>query len=543
MSRHVVVDGSNLATEGRSLPSLQQLNDAVMAYMEEHPTDIITVVVDATFGHRIDPREVAEFDEAVENNELVSPPAGAIGRGDAFVLQIAKKANAIILSNDSFQEFHGDHEWLFDEGRLIGGKPVPHVGWVFVPRSPVRGMISRRATRVAKRDPKVPAVRASVSALQPMPVPKTPPPGRRGPRSEAASPASANVAAAKAARTPRPAAAPKPAVVAAPRGNPTNELLSFLSFVEHHPVGSTVEATFESYSSHGAYAATADGVHIYVPMRSMAVPAPRSAREAVALAETRSLVIVSFNAARRGIDAALPGFEPSGLTSVGTAAETSALAAKPAGRRSTRKSAAEVPVVELAAAETAPAKPSKASKAAPRKKATAQEVAAAPAPDVEVPARPAPKARRAAAAPTTQRELPASTPKSAPAKPATTAKAQQPKSRAQKVAEVVAKPASSEAKAASAKSAKTAKAVPAAAVVAPVTKPRSTRAVPAAAVKAAAPSKVAQPVKKAAAAKKVVPVNAGPAAKTEAPAKKAAAVKKVSAAKNAAPVKAASKPK
>ena len=47
-TRHVVVDGSNLATEGRSLPSLKQLNEAVLAYMEEHPDDVVTVVVDAT---------------------------------------------------------------------------------------------------------------------------------------------------------------------------------------------------------------------------------------------------------------------------------------------------------------------------------------------------------------------------------------------------------------------------------------------------------------------------------------------------------------
>ncbi len=315
MSRHVVVDGSNLATEGRSLPSLHQLNEAVLAYLEENPNDIITVVVDATFGHRIDAKEVAEFDEAIENNELVSPPAGAIGRGDAFVLQIAKKAHAIILSNDSFQEFHGEHEWLFDEGRLIGGKPVPHVGWVFVPRAPVRGMISRRATRVAKRDPKV-AARPSVSASQPMPVPKSPPPGRRGPRMEApaAAPAAAGVAEPKPSRSQvaaaKAAAGPKPAAPAAPKGNPANELMAFLGFVEHHPVGTTIDATFESYSSHGAYAVTADGVHIYVPMRSMAVPAPRSAREVVALGEKRAVIIVSFNAARRGIDAALPGFAP-----------------------------------------------------------------------------------------------------------------------------------------------------------------------------------------------------------------------------------------
>src|SRR5215510_8240922 len=180
MPRHVVVDGSNIATEGRAMPSLRQLNDAVMAFLEENPNDIITVVVDATFGHRIDPREVPEFDAAVENNELVSPPAGAIGRGDAFVPTIANKAHAVILSNDSFQEFHGDYPWLFDEGRLIGGKPVPHVGWVFVPRAPVRGPVSRRAGR-EKRAPGPRAARPRKLAAAPVPAPKPPPPPA-GPR-------------------------------------------------------------------------------------------------------------------------------------------------------------------------------------------------------------------------------------------------------------------------------------------------------------------------------------------------------------------------
>src|SRR4051795_6952214 len=126
--KHVVVDGSNIATEGRTMPSLRQLDEAVQAFIAEHPHDRVTVVVDATFGHRIDSSERDEFEEAVLAGELVSPPAGAIGRGDAFVLQIADKAGATILSNDSFQEFHGDYEWLFDEGRLIGGKPVTGVG-------------------------------------------------------------------------------------------------------------------------------------------------------------------------------------------------------------------------------------------------------------------------------------------------------------------------------------------------------------------------------------------------------------------------------
>ena len=139
MIKHLVVDGSNIATEGRSAPSLVQLSDAVDAFISEHPGVKVTVVVDATFGHRIHKKEVKEFEAAIDNNELVAPPAGAVGRGDAFVLSIAKKVGASVLSNDSYQEFHGQHEWLFDEGRLIGGKPVPNVGWVFVNRVPVRG--------------------------------------------------------------------------------------------------------------------------------------------------------------------------------------------------------------------------------------------------------------------------------------------------------------------------------------------------------------------------------------------------------------------
>jgi hypothetical protein len=154
-SHHVVVDGSNLATEGRTLPSLTQLDEAVRAYAAEDPEASIIVVVDATFEHRVSDAEREEVREAMLNGEIISPPAGAIGRGDAFVLRIAERTGATVLSNDSFQEFHGEHPWLFDDGRLIGGKPVPGVGWIFTPRLPIRGPKSRAATAEAraKKDP------------------------------------------------------------------------------------------------------------------------------------------------------------------------------------------------------------------------------------------------------------------------------------------------------------------------------------------------------------------------------------------------------
>jgi hypothetical protein len=305
MPRHVVVDGSNLATEGRTMPSLKQLNDAVLAFLADHPDTVLTVVVDATFGHRIASSEVAEFDAAIENNELVCPPAGAIGRGDAFVITIAKKVNATILSNDSYQEFHGDEPWLFEDGRLIGGKPVPNVGWVFVPRTPVRGPISRKAVKATKGGHKLRETRhghrPTPLANQPMPQPTAPPPRLR----QAPAPSSAAARSDAAAASTPSAATPAPAPVPA-KHEPVNDPMPFLVFVDAHPVGSMVDAVVEAYSSHGAYARAGD-VRIYCPLRHMAVPAPRAARDVLKLGEVHRFEVVSYNSERRSVDVALPG--------------------------------------------------------------------------------------------------------------------------------------------------------------------------------------------------------------------------------------------
>lgn len=284
--KHVVVDGSNLATEGRTAPSLKQLNEAVLSYINEFPDTKVTVVVDATFGHRIDKREVTEFNDAIDNNELVAPPAGAVGRGDGFVLTIAAKVGASIVSNDSYQEFHSQYPWLFDAGRLIGGKPVPHVGWVFIERLPVRPSIAKSVKK------------ASREANRPMPVPKAPPPNIKvAPKTKPV--AAALKPAPPAAKSQSVAKPAKPVVT-------SNELTPFLEFVEKHPVGSKVKGTVDSYSAHGVYVRVND-VMCYLPLRLMANPAPRSAREHVKLGQSVSLVVSSFVASRRSIDVAISG--------------------------------------------------------------------------------------------------------------------------------------------------------------------------------------------------------------------------------------------
>jgi S1 RNA binding domain/Zc3h12a-like Ribonuclease NYN domain len=382
----VVVDGSNIATEGRSTPSLAQLVDAVTAFTEEFPDAVVTVVVDATFGHRIDKKELAEFDAAVAHNELVAPPAGAIGRGDAFVLSIANKVGAKILSNDSFQEFHGDYPWLFDEGRLIGGKPVPFVGWVFVERLPVKGPVSRKATRSARgggreREAKPSRRQPSKEASLPMPVPTAPPPARRPEKAAPAEPA------ASAARN----------QVQAPPSGPVNDLLPFLDFVEHHPVGSSVNGVVESYSSHGSYVAIGD-VRGYVPLRLMGDPPPRSAREVMKLGDAVTLVVTSFAPARRSIDLAIPKVAPVGEVATSPPLQELAAAVAPARtsrRRVAKRGGEPVPepvasAVEEAVAEAA-LEVAETPPPAPTKKAAAKKAAAK-----KTPARPAP-AKKAAA--------------------------------------------------------------------------------------------------------------------------------------------------
>jgi hypothetical protein len=376
---HLVIDGSNIATEGRSVPSLRQLDEAVRAFLEERPHDVVTVVVDATFEHRIDASERKVYDEALEAGELLTPPAGTIGRGDKFILEIADRVGATIFSNDSFQEFHGDYDWLFDEGRLVGGKPVPQIGWIFTERTPVRGPKSRQATRAAGKKRTRGGTAAGTGPLTR--VPKAPPramPDGSRPKvgdtlpvapDEAAEPAGEVAAAGgagdDAAGTSRGRSgrrrSPAPAGEAPGRGgDPVNEPLPFIEFIADNRPGDLVEGEVSEFSSHGAYV-TVGRARCYVPLRSMADPPPRSAREVLERGEVRTFVVQALHASRRGIDLALPGFED-----VQEVADDEEVVEEGAGRE-----------VE-AAAEPAPSRRRRATKAAAPDEAAPLERAASP---------------------------------------------------------------------------------------------------------------------------------------------------------------------
>ncbi len=351
---HVVVDGSNIATEGRSAPSLKQLNEAVLAFLKEFPGVTVTVVVDATFGHRIDKKEVAEFQEAIANAELVTPPAGALGRGDGFVLTIADKVGAAILSNDSYQEFHDVYGWLFDSGRLIGGKPVPNVGWVFIERSPVRVKNERPASRRASTAAKSatgslvrPAARSATGAL-PRPVPRVPTsrPARNAavsarptPKTRSTDRSSERTTERAGERTAERSSGTVPSAV--------NSADKFEMFRARHPVGTKVKGAVESYASHGVYVRIGD-VAGYLPLRLMKDPAPRTPREHVRIGQALSLAVSGYNDARRSIEVSLMPVDRAVVTKP---------AAKPAQRGPARASAKPLPKPATKQAPKPAAKP------------------------------------------------------------------------------------------------------------------------------------------------------------------------------------------
>ncbi len=566
----VVVDGSNVATEGRTRPSLAQLDEAVRSFIEEHPSADVLVIVDSSFPNRIDPADVAVFEEAFLAGEIITPPAGTVGRGDAFILKVADKLGATVFSNDSFQEFHGIYDWLFEKGRLIGGKPIPGLGWVFTPRNPVRGQKSREAVREAKRQ----TVRVgSPDAMRPMPVPKAPPPfltkgsddaggrdaggesgdrrrrkkrrsGRNDGRSSsgevmfdessvdrvtladdgAGHGGSADARSGNRKRRGRGRGEGPEDETVAPA---VNEPGVFLTFIASNLPGSAVDGVVDDYSSHGFYV-TAGGARCYVPLSGLAEPTPRSAKEVVRRGETRNFIVKAFDAARRGIELALVGSPSAG--GVGGPAAPAAPGAgekKPSGARPTKstvkpssRGSQSVPEVAVAQAPL--------TKRGGRKSADPVPAAASTAKPVMKKSAGKPKASA-----------------NAPAQPVSVGDTQ-----------VVAPPGKSSAKKAPVKKAKVEKATvekatvekatvekatveKAAAAKAPVKKAvgRSVDVVPAVAAPAPAPADGA-PARKKAAAKKAAP--AGPAASVASrprTAKKAAPAKSATAATEASPIK------
>ena len=106
MSKRVVVDGSNLYKDGKSLVALQtairQINSLVA------PGELsLKIYVDANLFHEIAPSEQASFQEMIKTGILEQVPAGT--KADEYIIRWATQNSAIILANDSYNEYKVKH--------------------------------------------------------------------------------------------------------------------------------------------------------------------------------------------------------------------------------------------------------------------------------------------------------------------------------------------------------------------------------------------------------------------------------------------------
>jgi hypothetical protein len=285
----------------------------------------------------------------------VTPPAGAVGRGDAFILKIADRINGVVLSNDSFQEFHDEYPWLFDDRSSHRRQAGEGVGWVFTPRQPVRGIKSGRSAKklsvalpsgvqptigttltpikaksparkapvkASKKAAKAPTEVATKKAAKVAPevaakrtAVKSPPAKKAPAKKDVAKvPAKATRKAAKtSAKSATPVMSPAAAApaVALRRGRqPVNPEAEFALFRATHRLGSRVEGEVTTFTSHGAVidVVLKNGQHVecYAPTTLLGTPAPARARDVLKRGDRRTFRLVTVDPERRIAELALP---------------------------------------------------------------------------------------------------------------------------------------------------------------------------------------------------------------------------------------------
>jgi hypothetical protein len=156
-----------------------------------------------------------------------------------------------------------------------------------------------------------------------------------------------------------------------------NDVVPYLEFVEKHPAGTKVKAVVQTYAANGVTVSIGN-VAGYVPLRNMATPIPRSARDVFKIGDTVTLTVVGYTPARRSVDLGVPDVVASLVKTPVVKPTTKKAPAKKTTKTAVAKAVAKKAPATKSVAKKAPAK--KAAKAvvakAPAKKVAPKKVAA-----------------------------------------------------------------------------------------------------------------------------------------------------------------------
>jgi hypothetical protein len=96
----------------------------------EAPRARFILFADASLSHRMERAgEREELSKAKRRGDLHIAPAGT--QADQFILRSAERCGGVVVSNDSFREFHEVYPWLLHRRRLLGAVHSEVPGWMF----------------------------------------------------------------------------------------------------------------------------------------------------------------------------------------------------------------------------------------------------------------------------------------------------------------------------------------------------------------------------------------------------------------------------
>ena len=105
----VVIDGANVAYEEKSAGGKPRLSNLlkVKREMEERGFDTV-IIVDASLKYEID--DQSQMEALIESQHIRQVPAGT--DADFFILEIADKCDARIVTNDQYKDYKDRYPWI-----------------------------------------------------------------------------------------------------------------------------------------------------------------------------------------------------------------------------------------------------------------------------------------------------------------------------------------------------------------------------------------------------------------------------------------------
>jgi hypothetical protein len=110
-SNVILVDGANVAWAEQTKDDKPKVSNivAMRQTLEKEGYDPI-IIIDASLRHDID--DPNQLEALIDNQHVRQSPAGA--EADFFVLETAQQQNARVVSNDTFEKYRDNYDWIWE---------------------------------------------------------------------------------------------------------------------------------------------------------------------------------------------------------------------------------------------------------------------------------------------------------------------------------------------------------------------------------------------------------------------------------------------